>query len=156
MELVFPLLIYLAYVLIKNFLKKLEDEFEDTDLPSEPSPNKGDSSIEKEKQEAQLEETFQVNDEELENKYRQRLSDKVSEKEELAAKRAQAKAKKKKAREKLADLTAKSKETKEATDLALDLDNLGSHQLRQGIVLSELLKSPRAKRPYSPSYLDRD
>ncbi|MCK8825157.1 hypothetical protein [Fuchsiella alkaliacetigena] len=158
MELIFPLLIYLGYVLIRNFLKKLEEEFEEADLSPESAPEKEDtSSVARQEQEVKLEETFSVDDEELESKYRQRLGDKVLEEEqELQAKRARAKAKKKKARQKLADLTAKPDTTKAEQDLSLDLDSLDRHQLRQGIVLTELLRSPRAKRPYSPLYSDKE
>jgi len=168
-ELIVLIILYFGYNLVVALIKKMQNQYEEPDFPYQ-SADKNPNSIEKRPTSAKLDElnpsrldksgqkiegdlkesnsTNQHKHLSQQEKYEELFEDQEIDMKEIEAKKEEARRKKARAKKKLKKVKKKRESTKYKKNQEIDINNLGRQQLEQGVVLAEVLKPPRAKRPY--------
>jgi phenylalanyl-tRNA synthetase alpha subunit len=152
MELLLPLLLYLGYSFFISYAKKKQGEYQEPELEPYPENKKTKSNTKKPNIKKNIEAkegSMQREKREEKKKTGMQYEAKVEDiNQELKDKREKAKKKKAEAKKKLRKVKQKKDNIKRGYNQGIDINNLGRRQLQQGIILTEVLKPPRAKRPY--------
>ncbi|KXS41113.1 MAG: hypothetical protein AWU54_1740 [Candidatus Frackibacter sp. T328-2] len=169
MELIVLIILYFGYNLVVALIKKMQNQYEEPDFPYQPA-DKSPDSIEKrptstkldgsdllkrDRPNEKIEETLeganptgQKKNLSQQERYEELFKDEEINMKEIEAKKEEARRKKARAKKKLKKVKKKRESTKYKKNQEIDINNLGRQQLEQGVVLAEVLKPPRAKRPY--------
>ncbi|MBM7623152.1 hypothetical protein [Sporohalobacter salinus] len=164
MEFLVPILFYLGYSIIASIIKKLKNEYQEPDLapyaPKEGSDQEGTSKSDKQllnddpDSEKPPFENNKSKKEEAEDSAREINKKGTAELEieeerrKLRARQAEAEKKQQEVRKKLKEKQEKNASVAKKNNTRLDIKNLDRDKLQQGVILAEILKPPRAKRPY--------
>ncbi|SJZ96358.1 hypothetical protein [Selenihalanaerobacter shriftii] len=150
MEIIILFILYVGYIMLSAFIKKLNNNYQEPDLDKSPMEPNPESNLKEDKGNLQDINKKQRHVREQDSQLKRTNNKLDDELMELKAKQDKAKRKKNEVKRKIADIETEQKDLKRKKDRKnLDLNNLGHRQLQQGIILSEILKPPRAKRPYN-------
>lgn len=164
MEVLVPVLIYLVYSLLTALLKKMQNEYQEPELAPETRNGSIGEDLDKNRKEKQnkgnrgLEAKQNQREKKTTKTVQKEFESEPDQPQKIQLQKEEAEKKKLAAKEKIQELKEKQNENKQVKTIqdsqVGDLQNLSQQEWQKGIVLSEVLKPPRAKRPYQ-FHIDR-